>query len=46
MKNDVLTVVVIAFFVGVLVSSLSVSDVFKADDQEPPAGLQQGIATR
>ncbi len=45
MKNDLLTVVVIAFFVGVLASSLSVSDVFNTD-KEPPAGLQQGIATR
>ncbi len=45
MKNDVLTVVVVAFFVGVLISSVSFSDVFQADE-EPPAGLQQGIATR
>ncbi|MCD9457717.1 hypothetical protein [Marinibactrum halimedae] len=44
MKNDVLTLAAIVFFVGVLVSSVGVKSVFHNEGDTPPAQLQQGIA--
>lgn len=44
MKTDVLTIAALVFVVGLLVSSLISSDVFKTSDAEPPAELQQGVA--
>lgn len=44
MKTDVLTFAALVFVVGLLVSSLLSSDVFKSSEQEPPAELQQGVA--
>lgn len=46
-KHDVLTLAVVVFFIGVLISSVSLSDVF--DDGEPEAAttaLQSGITLR
>jgi len=45
MKTDIVTVAVLVFCVGVLVSSVSASGIFDQDAPAPSA-LQQGIATR
>ncbi len=45
MKTDVLTLVILVFCVGVLVSSVGLSEAFKSEPT-PPTALQQGIATR
>lgn len=42
MKADVLTVAVIVFVVGILVSALN-GVVFQEDVVEPPSDLQQGV---
>ena len=47
MKNDILTIAVIVFFVGVLISSVGFSNPFAAGEQEAaPSALHQGVATR
>lgn len=44
MKNDILTIAVVVFFVGVLVSSVGFSKVFEAEEkQEAPSALHQGV---
>ncbi len=45
MKPDILTLAVFIFCVGVLVSSVGLTDVFQSEPA-PPAALHQGIATR
>ncbi len=45
MKTDVMSIAVVVFFVGVLVSSVGFTDVFQSEP-EPPTALQQGIAIR
>lgn len=42
MKADVLTVAVIVFVVGILVSALD-GVVFQEDVADPPSDLQQGV---
>ncbi|WP_460231015.1 hypothetical protein [Aurantivibrio plasticivorans] len=47
MKNDILTIAVIVFFVGVLVSSVGFSDVFESEkEQHTPSALHQGVTLR
>lgn len=46
MKNDVLTIAIVVFVVGVLASSVGLSDVFQADEQDVPAALHQGVTLR
>ena len=48
MKNDVLTIAIVVFFIGVLISSVSVglNSVFEDDEPEAPAALQQGVTLR
>ncbi len=46
MKADVLTLAVVIFVVGILVSGFGLTEVFKADEEAPPAALQQGVATK
>ena len=43
MKADVLTVAAIVFVVGMLASSLGITDVFETEVAEPQAELHQGI---
>lgn len=43
MKNDVLTIAVIVFFVGVLISSVGFSNPFNAEKSETPSALHHGI---
>ncbi|MDP5210457.1 MULTISPECIES: hypothetical protein [unclassified Microbulbifer] len=45
MKPDALTIAVIVFVAGVLLSTSGLSGVF-ASEPEPPAALQQGVVTR
>ena len=45
MKTDVLTLAAVVFVIGLVVSGVSGADFFESE-QEPPAALQQGIATR
>ncbi|MFC6633319.1 MULTISPECIES: hypothetical protein [Microbulbifer] len=45
MKPDALTIAVVVFVAGVLLSSTGLTEVF-ASDPEPPAALQQGVVTR
>lgn len=46
MKADVLTLAVVIFVVGILVSGLGLTEVFKSEEQTPPTALQQGVATK
>lgn len=46
MKKDVLTIATVVFFIGVLVSSVGFTDVFKKDEPEAPPALQQGVTLR
>ncbi|MGL6160025.1 hypothetical protein [Microbulbifer sp.] len=46
MKPDALTIAVIVFVAGVLLSSAGLTEVFASEDPEPPAALQQGVVTR
>jgi len=48
MKNDVLTIAIVVFFIGVLISSVSVglNTVFDEDEPEVPPALQQGVTLR
>ncbi|MGH1471880.1 MAG: hypothetical protein ACRBCS_11845 [Cellvibrionaceae bacterium] len=46
MKNDILTIAVIVFFVGVLISSVGFSNPFQTDKQEAPSALHQGIVAQ
>lgn len=47
MKADVLTLAVVIFLVGVLVSGLGLTDVFNENKMsEPSAALQQGLAKK
>lgn len=46
MKNDILTIAIIVFVVGVLASSVGLSDVFGADEQQVPTALHQGVTLR
>lgn len=46
MKNDILTIAIIVFVVGVLASSVGVSNVFDAEEQEAPTALHQGVTLR
>lgn len=43
MKTDVLTVAALVFVVGMLASSLGITDVFQEEPVPPPAALQQGV---
>ena len=46
-KHDVLLLAVVVFFVGVLISSVSISDVFDGGKSEPAAtSLQSGVTLR
>lgn len=45
MKADIVTVAILVFCFGVLVSSVSVSEIFQ-QDTAIPSPLQQGIAIR
>lgn len=45
MKTDVLTLAAVVFVIGLVISGVSGSDLFQSE-QEPPAALQQGMATR
>ncbi len=45
MKTDVLTLAALVFVVGLLASSLGISEVFDRDPS-PQGALQQGVATR
>lgn len=47
MKTDVLTIAAIIFLVGVLVSSLGITEGFDAESESAPqAELQQGVSER
>lgn len=47
MKPDVLTITAFIFVVGVLISSLGITeDINNGDRHVPPSALQQGIADR
>ncbi len=46
MKNDVLTIAIVVFFIGVLISSVGLSDVFDDEEPEVPPALQQGVTVR
>ena len=46
MKNDVLTIAIVVFFIGVLVSSVGLSDVFDHEEPDAPPALQQGVTLR
>ncbi|GAA5525212.1 hypothetical protein Maes01_01777 [Microbulbifer aestuariivivens] len=46
MKPDALTIAVVVFVAGVLLSSTGLSEVFSSEEAEPPAALQQGVVTR
>ena len=47
MKNDVLTIAIVVFFIGVLISSVGLSNVFEDKEPEtPPSALQQGLTLR
>lgn len=43
MKTDVLTVAAIVFVVGMLASTLGITDVFENEVAEPQAPLHQGV---
>ncbi|MCO1333407.1 hypothetical protein MO867_03545 [Microbulbifer sp. OS29] len=45
MKADALTIAVVVFVAGVLLSTSGLSEVFTSES-EPPAALQQGVVTR
>ncbi|WHI45235.1 hypothetical protein ACJJI5_03305 [Microbulbifer sp. EKSA008] len=45
MKADALTIAVVVFVAGVLLSTSGLSEVFSSE-AEPPAALQQGVVTR
>ncbi|WP_444928793.1 hypothetical protein ACJJIF_13075 [Microbulbifer sp. SSSA002] len=45
MKADALTIAVVVFVAGVLLSTSGLSEVFSSE-VEPPAALQQGVVTR
>lgn len=42
MKNDILTIAIVVFVVGVLASSIGLGNVFTAEEQEVPTALHQG----
>jgi len=46
MKTDVLTIAAVIFFASLLLSSVSFSDYFSAENDDAPAALQQGVALR
>jgi FlaG/FlaF family flagellin (archaellin) len=46
MKNDILTIAIVVFVAGVLASSVGLSDVFEADEQNTPPALHQGVTLR
>lgn len=46
MKNDVLTIAIVVFFIGVLVSSVGLSEVFSDNEPEETPALQQGVTLR
>ncbi|WP_237057253.1 hypothetical protein [Microbulbifer sediminum] len=47
MKPDALTIAVVVFVAGVLLSSTGLTEVFASEEEpEPPAALQQGVVTR
>ncbi len=43
MKTDVLTVAAIVFVIGMLASTLGITEVFENEVSEPKAPLHQGI---
>ncbi len=43
MKADVLTLAAAVFILGMVVSGLGITDVFKSDVSTPPSALQQGV---
>ena len=45
MKTDVLTLAAVVFVIGLVISSIVSANLFQTTP-EPPAALQQGIATR
>ncbi|MFD1215977.1 MULTISPECIES: hypothetical protein [Microbulbifer] len=46
MKPDALTLAVVVFVAGVLLSSAGLTEVFASEQDEAPAALQQGVVTR
>lgn len=46
MKNDILTIAIVVFVVGVLASSVGLSNVFEAEEQDVPTALHQGVTLR
>jgi len=44
MKTDVLTLAAIVFFVGLLLSTISVSEIFDSSEKDAPVLTQQGSA--
>jgi hypothetical protein len=46
MKADVLTLAVVIFVVGILVSGLGLTKVFESNEETPPTALQQGVANK
>lgn len=46
MKPDALTLAVVVFVAGVLLSSSGLTEVFSSDQEEAPSALQQGVVTR
>lgn len=46
MKPDALTLAVVVFVAGVLLSSAGLTEVFSSDQEETPSALQQGVVTR
>ncbi len=46
MKPDVLTITALVFVIGVLISSMGITDGLDSKSDVPPPALHQGIATR
>lgn len=46
MKTDVLTLAALVFIVGLLLSTVSVSEIFSPDEKDIPVTSQQGNVSR
>lgn len=46
MKTDVLTMAALVFIIGLLLSSISFSEIFDPSEDDAPTALQQGSAFR
>ncbi|MEO0443410.1 MAG: hypothetical protein AAFZ92_06670 [Pseudomonadota bacterium] len=46
MKPDVLTITALVFVIGVLISSMGISDGARDKREVPPPALQQGISLK